>query len=77
MKNYNNLISQIKKEYFPHINVDIFLDNSRLVIELKKREVFAYHPYKRLFIIDPIPIHTGIDLVKFYDTAIKEGVTNE
>ena len=34
----------IKDIFFKHINVDIYANSSRLVIEMNKVEVFSYYP---------------------------------
>ena len=65
---------KIKDEYFPHTNVEVFANNSRLVIELKMREIFSYKPNEgELVILDPIPIDTGNELIVLFEKARLRG----
>ena len=71
----DQFIENIKCMFFPHTNVKIYANNSRLVIELKKREIFSYYPKKgKLIINDPIPIVSGYEIQRLYETARIGGV---
>lgn len=66
----NDFIKNIKEIYFPHTDVAIYVNTSRFVIEIDKREVFSYKSKKgELYVKSPIPIQTAFEIRKLYDNA--------
>ena len=72
----DKFIQNIKELYFSHVNVDIYADSKRLVIEIKKDAVFSYYPVKGLLEIkDPLIVSSGLEIMKLYNNQV--GDTNE
>lgn len=66
---HNTQIHEFIKNNYEDLNLKIFLNNSRLVIEHKRREIFSYYPKdNRLLIKEPMLIHDGLKLIELFNT---------